>query len=91
MKKAATLWVVASCLFAASSASAGTVCVGDCNGDGSVAINELITGVNIALGAADVENSVDMLRARGLEFAGERLLTRPVSDRPTLCFEIVQG
>ena len=52
MKKAATLWVVASCLFAASSASAGSVCVGDCNGDNTVAINELITGVNIALGAA---------------------------------------
>lgn len=26
------------------------VCAGDCNGDGVVAINELITGVNIALG-----------------------------------------
>jgi hypothetical protein len=26
------------------------MCVGDCNGDGTVAINELITGVNIALG-----------------------------------------
>ena len=29
-------------------------CVGDCNGDGMVAINELITGVNIALGSANV-------------------------------------
>ena len=56
MKKAATLWVVAGCLFAASSASAGeTVCVGDCNGDGTVAINELITGVNIALGSAALD------------------------------------
>ena len=27
-------------------------CAGDCNGDGAVAINELISGVNIALGAA---------------------------------------
>ncbi|MFN8641565.1 MAG: hypothetical protein U0802_07880 [Candidatus Binatia bacterium] len=52
MKRTATLWVVAGSLFAASMASAGeTVCVGDCNGDGMVAINELITGVNIALGA----------------------------------------
>ena len=32
----------------------GPVCVGDCNGDGAVAINELITGVNIALGSANV-------------------------------------
>ena len=31
--------------------SAGA-CVGDCNGDGVVAINELITGVNIELGTA---------------------------------------
>jgi hypothetical protein len=34
----------------------GTVspCVGDCNSDGMVAINELITGVNIALGSQPV-------------------------------------
>lgn len=30
-------------------------CAGDCNGDGGVAINELISGVNIALGSAAVE------------------------------------
>jgi len=29
-------------------------CVGDCNGDGQVAINELIQGVNISLGSLDV-------------------------------------
>ena len=34
--------------------SAAQVCVGDCNGDGTVTINELITGVNIALGSAPV-------------------------------------
>jgi hypothetical protein len=34
-----------------SEASSG--CVGDCNGDGAVAINELVRGVNIALGNAD--------------------------------------
>ncbi len=33
---------------------ASAQCVGDCNGDGMVAINELIVGVNIALGSADV-------------------------------------
>lgn len=31
-------------------------CVGDCNGDGEVSINELITGVNIALGSAPVSS-----------------------------------
>ncbi|MBX3024259.1 hypothetical protein KF840_05035 [bacterium] len=29
-------------------------CVGDCNHDGTIAVNELITGVNIALGNSDV-------------------------------------
>jgi cysteine-rich repeat protein len=40
---AAVLW---------TSAAAQAQCAGDCNGDGEVAINELITGVNIALGSA---------------------------------------
>jgi hypothetical protein len=31
-------------------------CVGDCDGDDSVSVSELITGVNIALGAQSVEN-----------------------------------
>ena len=34
--------------------SAAQSCVGDCNGDGTVAINELVLGVNIALGADDI-------------------------------------
>ena len=54
MKKAAILWVLASGLFVATSASAQE-CVGDCNGDNMVAINELIIGVNIALGSAQVD------------------------------------
>jgi hypothetical protein len=32
----------------------GVTCVGDCNGDGMVSVSELITGVNIGLGAAAV-------------------------------------
>lgn len=44
-----------SVLFAAPPTSAaGASCPGDCNGDGSVAVNELILGVNIALGSAQV-------------------------------------
>jgi hypothetical protein len=31
-------------------------CIGDCNGDGMVSINELILGVNIALGTASVDD-----------------------------------
>jgi cysteine-rich repeat protein len=34
--------------------SAGAQCVGDCNGNGTVVVNELITGVNIALGTAEL-------------------------------------
>ena len=44
--------VLALVLMCGSSATAQ--CVGDCNGDQEVAINELITGVNIALGNAEV-------------------------------------
>ena len=33
----------------------GTVCVGDCDGRGSVTIDELIKGINIALGAASLD------------------------------------
>ena len=35
--------------------AAGNACVGDCDGNGEVAINELITGVNIALGSASLD------------------------------------
>jgi hypothetical protein len=42
-------------LFSDGTFTIGTsTCVGDCNGDGMVAINELITGVNIALGSSPV-------------------------------------
>ncbi len=49
--------VVVGCAFGAVLASPpaqAQTCVGDCNGDGMVAINELIIGVNIALGSAPV-------------------------------------
>ena len=35
---------------------ASSGCAGDCNGDGEVTINELITGVNIALGNDSVSS-----------------------------------
>lgn len=31
-------------------------CAGDCNGDGEITVDELITGVNVALGAADISS-----------------------------------
>jgi hypothetical protein len=36
--------------------ASGTACRGDCDGDGMVSIDELITGVNIALGNGDVSS-----------------------------------
>ncbi len=45
---------IAALAIAALAAPAGAQCVGDCNGDGSVTINELITGVNIALGSSPI-------------------------------------
>jgi hypothetical protein len=38
----------------ATAGAAQAQCAGDCNGDGEVTINELIVGVNIALGSAEV-------------------------------------
>lgn len=52
MRHSAATWAVAvamACVGYASTARA--VCIGDCNGDNMVAINELIIGVNIALGS----------------------------------------
>jgi hypothetical protein len=53
------LLVAGLCSAAASwapAALAGDVaCVGDCNDDGIVAVNEIITGVNIALGSAAID------------------------------------
>jgi len=50
--------LAASVIGASSAPSVSGVCaprcVGDCNGDGSVAINELIVGVQMALGAFEV-------------------------------------
>lgn len=48
-------WLVVGCVAMLwSSAGSAQSCPGDCNGDQTVAINELITCVNIALGSSDV-------------------------------------
>jgi len=51
MKKSSILGLAVALLAIARPALG---CVGDCNGDGVVSINELIVGVNIALGTAPV-------------------------------------
>ncbi len=55
------LWVllmVASALFGARRGRAAAVCVGDCDGDGTVTVNEVIAMVDIALGTAPVSSCV---------------------------------
>src|SRR4051812_19274105 len=46
----ATLFLTATLFVAFADSRAAAQCVGGCNGDGEVTINELIIGVNIALG-----------------------------------------
>ena len=43
-------WVVVGLALTLGSASARALCPGDCNGDGVVTVNEVVTMVNIALG-----------------------------------------
>ena len=44
--------IAALFVFLALAGPVSAACSGDCNGDGSVVIGELIKGVNIALGSA---------------------------------------
>lgn len=56
MSKLRGLWWAGAMAAALTFVSADVLaaCTGDCDGDGAVAINELILGVNIALGSASV-------------------------------------
>ena len=55
----------ALCLLLWGAAPANAQCVGDCNGDGTVAINELILGVNIALGSLPVTECPEFANSQG--------------------------
>ena len=50
-------------------------CVGDCNGDGEVKINELITGVNIALNTAFVDTCLNFDSSNDGSVAINELIT----------------
>jgi hypothetical protein len=54
-KKAGCL-IAALTLISTTAGLAQETCAGDCNEDGSVTVNELVLGVNINLGRADVSN-----------------------------------
>lgn len=48
----------ATAMWAGTAASGQANCAGDCDGDGSVTVDEVITGVNIALGISPIESCV---------------------------------
>lgn len=50
-------------------------CSGDCNGDADVSIDEIIKGVNIALGFADVSTCPTMDKNHDLEVTVDELIT----------------
>jgi cysteine-rich repeat protein len=56
MQRTAMRYIGAAALLLVSmlAASAGAQCVGDCNGDNQVTVDEVLTGVNIALGTASL-------------------------------------
>src|ERR1051326_4372709 len=58
--------IMASAFFAlCASHAAAQSCVGDCNGDGMVSIDELIVGVNIALNALDISKCPNLHEGEG--------------------------
>jgi len=59
---------------AAAAPVAGSLCGGDCDGNGEVAINELITGVGIALGSAGAATCVAMDTNANTEVAVNELV-----------------
>jgi hypothetical protein len=69
---------VAAALMAAialqTHAAAAQTCVGDCNGDGEVSIDELILAVNIALGAAPLSECPNLDDGQGM-VGVDRLIT----------------
>ncbi len=90
---------VAACLVAAMlrPATSGAVCVGDCNGDGVVSVEEVLLGVNIALGstlttdcaAVDANRDGDVTINELLDAVHSALSGCPVNHAPDVpCFDI---
>lgn len=69
-------WVVAVTLWGlASSARATGACDGDCDGDGIISVNELVKGVNIALGTLDVSGCMNFDANHDMKVTVEELVT----------------
>ncbi len=67
-----------------TSASAQQECVGDCNGDGEVRINELILAVNISLGTQDL-SACEVIDANGSGTAQINELIQAVNNSLNGC------
>ena len=64
-------------------AAPAVACVGDCNGDTEVRIEELITGVNMALGTTPVSTCSAFDRDSNGEVRINELLAGVNADKPT--------
>jgi hypothetical protein len=69
---------------------AGAICVGDCSGNRKVSVNELVTGVNIALGALPIEQCA-ALDCEGNGHVPINCLVRGVNDALGSCPSNVQN
>jgi hypothetical protein len=65
MKKLSMLGALAVLALLVAPATHAQTCVGDCNGDGMVSINELIVGVNIDLGSQPASKCPPFQNAQG--------------------------
>lgn len=73
------IWITVACYLAAPPPAAAQVCVGDCDGTGAVSIGNLVTAVNISLGAGDI-NSCPAIDANGDGLVSINELIQAVSN-----------
>ncbi len=64
-------------------ARVSAVCAGDCGGDGDVTVNELIVGVNIALGTATLPQCLSLDTNSDAEVTVNELIGSRIARRPT--------
>lgn len=72
-RRVAVLLFIA-CVATANADAVAQTCVGDCNGAGSVEVNELILGVNIALGARPLTECPSFADGQGQVTVGRLIL-----------------
>jgi hypothetical protein len=92
LQRAACLVLASVALLAVAATRSSAQCVGDCDDDGTVAINELVTGVDITVGSGDLSacppldsDGDDMAAVNDLLVAVDNALSGcpPVPSTPT--------